>query len=64
MIFWWGSIDSSTWLTEPGAVDRPVLGTLRFCKDATDDEVSVGRTGTGESVKADLKRSVLGCDRT
>jgi len=49
MIGWWGPIlteyyagtesngmtiiDSATWLTRPGTVGRPVLGTLRICAD-------------------------------
>ena len=49
MIGWWGpilveyyagtesngmtAVDSATWLTRPGTVGRPVLGTLRICAD-------------------------------
>jgi long-chain acyl-CoA synthetase len=60
MIDWWGpilleyyagtegngmtAIDSGTWLTKPGTVGRPILGTVRICaEDGT--ELPVGQTG-------------------
>ena len=60
MIDWWGPIlveyyagtegngmtmiDSTTWLTKPGTVGRPVLGVLRICDDEG-NEVPVGHVG-------------------
>ena len=60
MIEWWGpilfeyyagtegngmtAVDSSTWLTRPGTVGRPILGTVRICaEDGT--ELSAGQAG-------------------
>ncbi|MBV9207820.1 MAG: AMP-binding protein, partial [Actinobacteria bacterium] len=61
MIGWWGPvlveyyagtegngmtmIDSGTWLTKPGTVGRPVLGTLRICAD-DGAELPAGQAGT------------------
>jgi long-chain acyl-CoA synthetase len=60
MIGWWGPtlfeyyagtegngmtvIDSTTWLTRPGTVGRPVLGVLRICAD-DGTELPAGHTG-------------------
>ena len=60
MIEWWGpilveyyagtegngmtAIDSSTWLTKPGTVGRPILGTVRICAD-DGTELPAGQTG-------------------
>jgi long-chain acyl-CoA synthetase len=60
MIEWWGpilveyyagtegngmtAIDSGTWLTKPGTVGRPILGTVRICAD-DGTELPVGQTG-------------------
>ncbi len=60
MIDWWGpilveyyagteangmtAVDSATWLTKPGTVGRPVLGTIRICADAG-AELPTGHTG-------------------
>jgi long-chain acyl-CoA synthetase len=60
MIDWWGpvlleyyagtegngmtAIDSGTWLTKPGTVGRPILGTVRICAD-DGTELPAGRTG-------------------
>jgi fatty-acyl-CoA synthase len=62
MIDWWGPIvaeyyggtegngltmiDSRTWLTKPGSVGRPILGTLRVCDDDTGAELPAGQVGT------------------
>jgi fatty-acyl-CoA synthase len=62
MIDWWGPIlveyyagteangmtmiDSATWLTRPGTVGRPILGTLRICDDETGAELPPGEVGT------------------
>jgi len=60
MIGWWGpvlleyyagtegngmtAVDSATWLTKPGTVGRPILGTIRICaEDGT--ELPAGRAG-------------------
>jgi len=61
MIGWWGPIlveyyagtegngmtmiDSATWLTKPGTVGRPVLGTVRICGDEG-GEIHAGEIGT------------------
>jgi fatty-acyl-CoA synthase len=61
MIEWWGpilfeyyagtegngmtAIDSTTWLTRPGTVGRPVLGVLRICAD-DGTELPAGQTGS------------------
>jgi long-chain acyl-CoA synthetase len=60
MIDWWGpvlleyyagtegngmtAIDSRTWLTRPGTVGRPILGTVRICAD-DGTELPAGQTG-------------------
>jgi long-chain acyl-CoA synthetase len=60
MIEWWGpilveyyagtegngmtAIDSGTWLTKPGTVGRPILGTVRICAD-DGTELPAGQTG-------------------
>jgi long-chain acyl-CoA synthetase len=60
MIDWWGpilleyyagtegngmtAIDSGTWLTKPGTVGRPILGTVRICAD-DGTELPAGHTG-------------------
>ena len=60
MIEWWGpilleyyagtegngmtAIDSRTWLTKPGTVGRPILGTVRICAD-DGTELPAGQTG-------------------
>jgi fatty-acyl-CoA synthase len=60
MIGWWGpilleyyagtegngmtAIDSGTWLTRPGTVGRPILGTVRICAD-DGTELPAGQTG-------------------
>ena len=60
MIDWWGpvlfeyyagtegngmtAIDSATWLTKPGTVGRPILGTVRICAD-DGTELPAGQTG-------------------
>jgi long-chain acyl-CoA synthetase len=60
MIDWWGPvlveyyagteangmtvIDSATWLTKPGTVGRPILGTVRICS-ADGTELPAGQTG-------------------
>ena len=60
MIDWWGpvlleyyagtegngmtAIDSGTWLTKPGTVGRPILGTVRICAD-DGTELPAGQTG-------------------
>ncbi len=60
MIDWWGpilveyyagteangmtAVDSATWLTKPGTVGRPVLGTIRICAD-DGTELPTGHTG-------------------
>ena len=60
MIDWWGpilleyyagtegngmtAIDSGTWLTKPGTVGRPILGTVRICAD-DGAELPAGQTG-------------------
>ena len=60
MIDWWGpilveyyagteangmtAVDSATWLTKPGTVGRPVLGTVRICAD-DGAELPAGQTG-------------------
>jgi acyl-CoA synthetase (AMP-forming)/AMP-acid ligase II len=60
MIEWWGpilveyyagtegngmtAIDSGTWLTKPGTVGRPILGTVRICAD-DGTELPMGQTG-------------------
>ena len=61
MIDWWGpilleyyagtegngmtAIDSGTWLSKPGTVGRPILGTVRICaEDGT--ELPAGQTGS------------------
>ena len=61
MIDWWGpilleyyagtegngmtAIDSGTWLTKPGTVGRPILGTVRICAD-DGTELPAGQTGS------------------
>jgi len=61
MIDWWGpvlleyyagtegngmtAIDSRTWLTKPGTVGRPILGTVRICAD-DGTELPAGQTGS------------------
>jgi long-chain acyl-CoA synthetase len=61
MIEWWGpivveyyagtegngmtAVDSATWLTKPGTVGRPLLGTVRICADGG-AELPAGQTGT------------------
>ena len=60
MIDWWGpvlfeyyagtegngmtAIDSATWLTKPGTVGRPIMGTVRICAD-DGTELPAGQTG-------------------
>ena len=60
MIDWWGpilveyyagtegngmtAVDSATWLTRPGTVGRPILGTLRICAD-DGTELPAGQPG-------------------
>ena len=60
MIAWWGpilfeyyagtegngmtAIDSATWLTKPGTVGRPIMGTVRICDD-DGTELPAGQTG-------------------
>jgi long-chain acyl-CoA synthetase len=60
MIEWWGpilleyyagtegngmtAIDSGTWLSKPGTVGRPILGTVRICAD-DGTELPAGQTG-------------------
>jgi long-chain acyl-CoA synthetase len=60
MIEWWGpvlleyyagtegngmtAIDSGTWLTKPGTVGRPILGTVRICAD-DGTELPAGQAG-------------------
>jgi acyl-CoA synthetase (AMP-forming)/AMP-acid ligase II len=60
MIDWWGpvlleyyagtegngmtAIDSGTWLTKPGTVGRPILGTVRICAD-DGTELPAGQVG-------------------
>jgi long-chain acyl-CoA synthetase len=60
MIGWWGpvlveyyagtegngmtAVDSATWLTKPGTVGRPVLGTVRICAD-DGTELPAGQAG-------------------
>jgi fatty-acyl-CoA synthase len=60
MIDWWGpvlleyyagtegngmtAIDSGTWLTKPGTVGRPIMGTVRICAD-DGTELPAGQTG-------------------
>jgi long-chain acyl-CoA synthetase len=60
MIDWWGpilleyyagtegngmtAVDSGTWLTKPGTVGRPILGTVRICAD-DGTELPAGQTG-------------------
>jgi long-chain acyl-CoA synthetase len=60
MIDWWGpilleyyagtegngmtAIDSGTWLTKPGTVGRPIVGTVRICAD-DGTELPAGHTG-------------------
>jgi fatty-acyl-CoA synthase len=60
MIEWWGpilveyyagtegngmtAIDSGTWLTKPGTVGRPILGTVRICAD-DGTELPAGQIG-------------------
>ena len=60
MIDWWGpvlleyyagtegngmtAIDSGTWLTKPGTVGRPILGTVRICAD-DGTELPAGQAG-------------------
>src|SRR5205085_3572459 len=61
MIEWWGPIlveyyagteangmtmiDSGTWLTKPGTVGKPILGSLRICAD-DGRELPAGEIGT------------------
>jgi long-chain acyl-CoA synthetase len=60
MIDWWGpilveyyagteangmtAVDSATWLTKPGTVGQPILGTVRICAD-DGTELPAGQTG-------------------
>jgi long-chain acyl-CoA synthetase len=61
MIDWWGPIlveyyagtegngmtmvDTKTWLTKPGTVGKPVMGSVRVCDDDTGTELPTGEVG-------------------